>query len=83
MTDFLYHEDGSDDDRFGWTASIYGDFIAIGAYTHDTDGYLNCGAVYIYRKENENWTFFQKIKPFDEKFNDKNFGHDICISGNF
>ena len=49
----------SDGDRFGRSVSMSADgtIVAIGAYSHDLDGYIyNCGLVRVYEFINQAWT---------------------------
>lgn len=67
-------------DNFGETVSIDNDFIAASSRLNDQVA-SNAGAVYMYRKIAGNWTFFQKIIPFDGAADDY-FGTDLKIIGN-
>lgn len=67
-------------DNFGETVSIDNDFIAASSRLNDQVA-SNAGAVYMYRKIAGNWTFFQKIIPFDGVADDY-FGTDIEVVGN-
>lgn len=67
-------------DNFGETVSIDNDFIAASSRLNDQIA-SNAGAVYMYRKVAGNWTFFQKITPFDGAADDY-FGTDVKVVGN-
>ena len=71
-------------DFFGYSVSIYGNFIAIGARQEDSDSnglnvLTNSGSVYIFKKDvNDNWSQFQKITASDRIAED-GFGVDVDV----
>jgi len=52
----LLASDSSDNDTFGRDVSIYGDYIVVGAFRNNTPPYIENGAVYIYKK-NDNGSY--------------------------
>lgn len=72
--------DAALNDNFGGSVSIDNDFIAAGSRYNDQVA-SNTGAVYMYRKIAGNWTFFQKIIPFDGAADDS-FGAVVKVVGN-
>ena len=73
--------DANDEDWFGHSVSISGDYAVIGAYGNDDDG-SNSGAAYIFHRSGTNWTEQAKIIASDgEEFD--NFGYTTSISGNY
>lgn len=60
--------------------SIDNDFIAATCKLNDETA-TDAGAVYLYRKVNGNWSFFQKITAFDGVSNGY-FGNSVKIVGN-
>jgi len=73
--------DADDEDWFGHSVSISGDYAVIGAYGGDDDG-SNSGAAYIFHRSGTNWTEQAKIIASDgEQFD--NFGYTASISGNY
>lgn len=77
---FFYPSDALVDDAFGKSLAASDEFIAVGSPFHDQN-VGNSGAVYLYRKVNNQWTFFQKITASDASFN-KQFGSFITLQGN-
>lgn len=76
----FYPDDAESSDQFGKSISVSEEFIAVGSPLHDT-GFTNDGAVYMYRKINNVWSFFQKITP-DDAVSGKQFGSYVKIQGN-
>ncbi len=77
---FFYPSDALVDDAFGKSLAVSDEFIAVGSPFHDQN-VGNSGSVYLYRKVNNQWTFFQKITASDASFN-KQFGSFITLQGN-
>jgi len=50
----LLASDGESDDRFGWSVSIDGDVIVVGAYADDENG-SDSGSAYVYRYNGSEW----------------------------
>ncbi|RKS02668.1 T9SS type A sorting domain-containing protein [Flavobacterium sp. 102] len=67
-------------DSFGDNISINNDFIAASSRLNDQVA-SNAGAVYMYRKVDGDWMFFQKITAFDGVADDY-FGSDVKVIGN-
>jgi hypothetical protein len=84
ITQETYFEpsDITPNDNFGSSISlsIDTDFIAASNILNDQVA-TDAGAVYLYRKVNGNWIFFQKIIAFDGAAGD-NFGSDVKIVNN-
>ncbi len=73
--------DADDEDWFGHSVSISGDYSVIGAYGNDTYG-SNSGAAYIFHRSGTNWTEQARIIASDgEQFD--NFSYTTSISGNY
>ena len=72
--------DGIPSDSYGKSISINNDFIAIGSPFNDQLA-TNSGAIYLYRKTNGVWAFFQKIIAFDGLAEDY-FGFKVKIYNN-
>ncbi len=73
--------DGEQDDEFGHSVSVNGDYIIIGAPGED-DGVFNAGAAYIYYRHsggNEQWGEVKKIIASDAATQD-NFGTAVGIT---
>ncbi|MDP2159712.1 MAG: T9SS type A sorting domain-containing protein [Flavobacterium sp.] len=75
----LYPSDAVISDQFGQSIAVFGDYIAVGSAFHD-EGFTDAGAVYIYKKVDNVWTFTQKITAFDAAEGD-NFGSHVKIQG--
>jgi hypothetical protein len=73
--------DGADDDWFGSSVSIDGDYAIIGAYRDDDLG-ENSGAAYIFRRSGTSWLQQAKLLPSDGDTIDE-FGYSVSIDGNY
>ena len=62
--DIIYHSDAMEDDEFGYTVSIYGDYAAVSAERSDALG-SQSGAVYIFHFDGMDWQETQKITASD------------------
>lgn len=83
----LVASDRADEDFFGFSVSISGDYAIVGAYQEDentggTDTKANAGAVYIFGKNSDTWTQVQKIVASDRGVGDQ-YGYSVSISGNY
>ena len=75
--------DRAGSDHFGRSVAISNDYAVIGAYMedHDANGenrVWETGSVYVYKKDNGNWSFHQKIVHNDREQNDM-FGSSVAI----
>lgn len=78
----IVSNDASDQDNFGYSVSIDGDTIAVGAYRDDDSG-SNCGSVYMFERNNsgaDNWGQLKKILSSDSAAEDQ-FGWGVAIKG--
>jgi len=66
-------------DQFGWSVSISGDIVVVGAYEEDTGG-TNAGSAYVFTRSGTTWTQQQKIQASDIGAGD-GFGQSVSISG--
>jgi len=74
--------DAENDDCFGTTVSISGDYAIVGTYYEDGAG-TNRGAAYIFHRTGTNtWDSGVKITAFDAE-NDDYFGVSASISGDY
>ncbi|MEE9131718.1 MAG: FG-GAP repeat protein [Phycisphaerales bacterium] len=74
--------DGEAGDRFGWSVSIDGNLIIIGAPFEDADEFLNDeGAAYVFRFDGNLWIQEAKFFGCNEAPHDQ-FGTSVAISGN-
>ncbi|TAJ21683.1 MAG: hypothetical protein EPO68_04295 [Planctomycetota bacterium] len=53
--------DGGPAEYFGYSVSVSGDRIAVGALGHPTSGLASAGAAYVYRYQSGAWQFEQKL----------------------
>lgn len=78
--------DGNSEDLFGYSVSISGDIIAVGAPNEDdgTSGLWkeNSGSVYLFKKISGSWTQVEKIEAPDRDTEDK-FGLSVSLSEDY
>jgi hypothetical protein len=72
----------SDDDQFGSSVSISGNYAIVGALTDDVAGVINQGSASIYHFVLGSWVLMQKITDPSGEANDV-FGGSVSISGNY
>jgi len=78
----LTASDAAADDFFGYSVSISGDTVVVGAIFNDDAG-SNSGSVYIFQKDQggtDNWGEVKKITASDAANGDQ-FGESVSISG--
>jgi FG-GAP repeat/Concanavalin A-like lectin/glucanases superfamily len=83
----LQASDASTSDRFGYSVSISGNTIVIGAYGWDQDSISNkpfvaSGAAYVFVRASggTTWTQQQRLQPSDPQ-SDGSFGYSVMIDG--
>ena len=70
-----------DDDRFGSSVSIDGDYVVIGA-PYDRDFGSKSGSAYVFKHDGNSWTQQAKLLPSDgEQYME--FGHCVSIYGDY
>ncbi|MDD2635020.1 MAG: MBG domain-containing protein [Bacteroidales bacterium] len=79
--------DRAEDDYFGQSVAIDGDFIVVGAFNEDDDengnnALTSAGSIYVFKNNGTNWTETQKIVPSDRAAADF-FGNSVDICGNY
>jgi hypothetical protein len=74
----LVASDAAASDYFGWSVSISGDTVIVGAYKEDT-GTTDAGAAYIFTRSGTTWSQQQKIQASDRGAYDY-FGYSVAIS---
>jgi len=67
-------------DNFGYSVSISGNYVIVGAPNADFDGNSNQGSVYIYKRNGDSWSYDEERSASDGDVND-NFGHSVSIFG--
>lgn len=78
----------SENDRFGYSVGISGDYVVIGADGEDNDALetntkAESGSAYIFKKDQgsgENWVLLKKIVATSRNIDDR-FGYSVAISG--
>ncbi|MCG6915507.1 T9SS type A sorting domain-containing protein [bacterium BMS3Abin03] len=75
----LQASDGYSGQKFGYSVSISGDFILIGAYSDDQVGY-NAGTAYIFKRDSAtgNWNEIQKLFASDSSYYSW-FGYSVSL----
>jgi Leucine-rich repeat (LRR) protein len=76
----LIPNDGGEQDRFGWSVSISGNYIVIGAYGK-SDSVSYSGAAYVFERINGVWTQVVKLIANDPSAN--YFGYAVSVSGDY
>jgi hypothetical protein len=77
----LTPSDATEDDHFGNSVSIDGDYAVIGAVWDDENGYAS-GSAYIFHRNGTNWIEQTKITASNGSTEDR-FGHSVSISGDY
>jgi len=80
----LTADDGAVNDNFGYSVSIDGDTVVIGAWNDDDKG-LNSGSAYVFTRDTagelaSNWTQVDKLNATDGAAGDE-FGYSVSIDG--
>jgi hypothetical protein len=83
----LVANDRGSEDFFGFTVSISGDFIAIGAYQEDesstgTANMPNAGSAYIFKNNAGTWSQFAKLTASDRDDGDQ-YGFSVSLYNNY
>ena len=79
--------DRADNDNFGYSVAISGDYAIVGAYQQDQDAsgssfMSNSGSAYIFKLTGSTWAQQQKILASD-RAGDDYFGYSVAISGDY
>lgn len=74
--------DGATEDYYGKSVSISGDYIIVGAESHDTNGNINQGKAYVYRRTGTTWMEEAILVSSDGQTADK-FGNSVSITENY
>ena len=78
----LTASDGSNSDIFGSSISVSGDYAFIGAPGSDTDKGESSGAVYVFKREGDNWVEQVKLTASDGE-GGAGFGAYLSIDGDY
>jgi len=76
----LAAQDGAEDDQFGCSVAISGDYIVVGSCRSDINGGLNQGAAYVFARSGAVWSFQQKLIAQDGADIDL-FGISVALRG--
>ena len=71
--------DGEAGDQFGWSVSISGDVVVVGARWED-QGDADAGAAYVYHRNGTSWPQAQKLTASNAGVNDQ-FGWSVAVDG--
>ena len=77
----LLPSDGAEQDHFGISVSISGDYAVVGAVL-DNDNGSESGSAYLFKRSGTSWTQEAKILPSDGAAGDW-FGNSVSISGDY
>ena len=82
----LVAPDGEANDYFGYSVSIDGDFIVVGAWGDDRAlgpyMYHSAGAAYVFERNGPgDWAFAAKLVPFHNLYDNIIFGWEVGIAG--
>ena len=82
LTAKLTASDAAADDHFGWSVSVDGDNVVVGAYGNDDDG-ADSGSVYLFTKPSGGWvTATETVKlTAPDGAADDNFGDSVAAGG--
>ncbi len=72
--------DSEEDDYFGWSVSIDGDVVVIGAWGDDTESMLDHGSAYVFSYNQSSWSRDDKLTASDPGGGDA-FGNSVNIDG--
>ena len=73
--------DGEDQDNFGKTVAISGNYLAIGSW-HDQDNGIDSGSLYAFTRSGETWGEFAKLTASDGEEGDL-FGSVVAIDDDY
>lgn len=79
----LVPSDGAAEDWFGWSVSISGGIIAVGAARDDVGAWVDAGSAYVFQKDQggaNQWGQVRKLVAGDADMGDS-FGFSISVSG--
>jgi hypothetical protein len=80
--DKLIASDGTTDDQFGWSVSMYGDYIVIGSNGDDDNGSIS-GSAYVFKNDgNDSFDQIDKLTASDGSSVDF-FGGSVSIYGDY
>ena len=72
--------DGAGGDFFGFSVSMSGESVLVGAYSDDHPGFVNAGSAYVFTRSGSAWSQEQKLVAVDGLASDQ-FGYSVSLSG--
>merc|ERR1712205_37311 len=72
--------DGAENDQFGWSVSVSGSTVVVGARLDDDDSLSNSGAAYVFEKSDVGEWVQTKLTA-DDAAADDIFGNSVSVSG--
>ncbi len=76
----LTASDAAQSDQFGFSVSVSGDLVVVGAYLDDCAAGIDCGSAYIYRFNGSGWVQEAKLTALNAAQLDL-FGQSVSVSG--
>jgi uncharacterized repeat protein (TIGR01451 family) len=72
--------DSAAGDVFGYSVSVSGETLVVGAWSDDTLGAADSGSAYVFVRSGTTWALQQKIRPYDPTTGAQ-FGWSVSLSG--
>lgn len=74
--------EGSENDEFGFSVSMDGDYLAVSAVCEEVAGVSGfcVGSVYVFKRKGKTWTLRAKLSGSDASDRDY-FGYSVCLDG--
>ena len=80
LQQILTASDTVENNRFGYSVDISGDYVIVGESLDDTGSHGDSGSAHIYKRDGTNWIKQTKLNAFDLAAYDY-FGYSVSISG--
>ncbi len=77
----LTADDGAQDDYFGFSVSVSGNYAIAGAFYDDDKG-SDSGSAYVFKRDGTSWIKHAKLTTANEAADDR-FGSSLSLSGNY
>lgn len=78
----LIPNDGANQDLFGWSVDIHGDYIVVGARWDNHSGKADAGSAYIFHRTGTTWVQQAKLIPNDAQASAE-FGTSVAIHNDY
>jgi len=80
----LIADDANEDDYFGWSVSIDGDYAIVGAYMKEyEEDWDHHGAAYIFVRNGDSWSQQARLQGGLERVRMEHFGYSVSIDGDY